>query len=122
MRLEELMVSVCRFEIELSEESKEMNKLVGLRTEFELPVDERNELSESVTLLLKFFERAIKSLNTWVKGNLQTCKISYGTFIPIELGRTQGTPGPNIRDKSILCRECGGYGHIQEECTNTKKN
>ena len=46
---------------------KEMKKLVGLRPESELPNDEGNEFSESVALLTKNFEIAIKSLNTQAK-------------------------------------------------------
>ena len=52
------------FEIELSEESKERKKLVGLRVESKQALDEGNDLSESVALLSKNFERAIKRLNT----------------------------------------------------------
>ena len=46
---------------------KEMKKLVGLRPESELPNDEGNEFSESVALLTKNFEIAIKRLNTQAK-------------------------------------------------------
>ena len=34
----------------------------------------------------------------------------------------QGTLGLNSINKPIQCKECGGYGHIQVECANTKKN
>ena len=63
------MGSLRTFEIEVNEKSKERKKLVGLRAEFELPVDEGNELLEYVALLSKNFERAIKRLNTQAKGN-----------------------------------------------------
>ena len=43
MRLEELIGSLCTFEIEMSKEDKEMKKLVGLRAEPELPNDEGDE-------------------------------------------------------------------------------
>ena len=66
-----------------------------LRVESELPVDEGNELLESMALL-KNFERAIERLNTKAKGNPQTRKIEYGTFNPTKFGRTQGTPGLNM--------------------------
>ena len=36
---------------------------MGLRAESELPINEGNELSESVALLSKNFERSIKRLN-----------------------------------------------------------
>ena len=45
MRFEELLGSLLMHEIELNEEFKERNKLIGLRVEFELPVDEGKELS-----------------------------------------------------------------------------
>ena len=48
MRLEELMGSLLKFEIELNEEYKERKKLVRLRVESELPVDEGNKLSKSI--------------------------------------------------------------------------
>ena len=60
MRLEELMGSIRTFEIDLNEEANERKKFVGLRAEFELPNDESDELFESVALLSKNFERAIK--------------------------------------------------------------
>ena len=44
MRLEELMGSLLTFEIYMNEESKEKNKIVELRAESELPIDEGNEL------------------------------------------------------------------------------
>ena len=91
MRLEEPMESLLTFEIELNEESKEMKKLVGLRAESEQPVDEGNELSESMAFLSKNFERAIKMLNNQAKDNPQTQKTAYGTFNPTTFGRTQGT-------------------------------
>ena len=47
MQLEELMGSLRSFEIELSEKSEERNKLMGLRAESELPVDEGSKLLES---------------------------------------------------------------------------
>ena len=64
MRLEESMRSLLTFEIELNEDSNERMKLVGLRVETKLLVDEGNGLSESMALLSKNFERAIKRLNT----------------------------------------------------------
>ena len=45
---------------------------MGLKAKSELLVDEGNELSEYMALLLKNFERAIKRLNAQVKGNPQT--------------------------------------------------
>ena len=51
MRLEELMESLLTFELKLNEESKERNKLVGLRAESKLPTDEGNEVSKSLALL-----------------------------------------------------------------------
>ena len=60
MRLEELIGSLRTFEIELSEESKERKKLVGLRVESELINHKGNEFLESMALLSKNFERAIK--------------------------------------------------------------
>ena len=110
------------FEIELNEESKERKKLMGLRVESEPPIDEGNELSEFVALISKNFERSIKRLNTQAKGNPQTQKIASGTFNLTKFSRTQGSLGPNIINKSIHCRECGGYGHIQVESGNKKKN
>ena len=68
-RLEEIMGSLLTFEIELIEESKERKKLIRLTAESKLPVDEGNELSESMALLIKNFERAIKRLNAQAKGN-----------------------------------------------------
>ena len=64
MRLEELIGSLRTFEIELSKESKERKKLMELRAKFELPNDEGSEFLESVALLSKNFERALKRLNT----------------------------------------------------------
>ena len=64
MRLEELKGSLRTFEIELKKKVKEMKKLMGLRTEFEPPNDESDELSESVALLSKNIERAIIQLKT----------------------------------------------------------
>ena len=75
-----------------------------------------------MALLSKNFERALKRLNTQVKGNSQTRKSSFGTFNPTKPGRTQGTPWLNLRNKPIEYRECEGYSHIQVECANTKKN
>ena len=60
MRLEELMGSLQTFEIELSEEFKERKKLVELKVESELPNDDGYELFESMALLSKKFERALK--------------------------------------------------------------
>ena len=74
MRLEELMGSLLTFEIEINEDSKEKKKIVELRAESELPIDERNELLESIALLSKNFEKAIKRLNARSKGILQTRK------------------------------------------------
>ena len=37
---------------------------MGLRAESEMPIDERKELSESMALWSKNFERTIKRLNT----------------------------------------------------------
>ena len=110
------------FEIELNEESKERKKLVGLRVESELPNDESSEYSELVALLSNNFEKVLKRLNTRVKGNSHTCKCAPGAFNLTKPVRTQGTPGLNSINKPIRCRECKGYGHIQVECVNTKKN
>ena len=41
------MGSLRTFEIELSEKSEERNKIMGLRAESELPVDEGSKLLES---------------------------------------------------------------------------
>ena len=49
-----------------------MKKLMGLRAESKLPVDEGNELFEYMALLIKNFERAMKRLNSQAKGNPQT--------------------------------------------------
>ena len=106
MTLEELMGSLLMFEIELNKESKERKKLIRLRVESKLLVDEGNELSESMTLLSNNFERAIKRLNAQEKGNPQTRKIAFATLNPIKFGRTLGSPRPNIMKKTIQCREC----------------
>ena len=45
-----------------------------LRAESELPIDEGNELLESIALLSKNFERAIKRLNAQSKDVPQTRK------------------------------------------------
>ena len=90
-----------------------------LRVESELPNDEGCEFSESMALLSKKFERALKRLNTLEKGNSQTRKFAYRTCNPTK--PTQGTIRSNLRNKPIQCRECGGYGNIQVECVNTKK-
>ena len=45
MRLEELKGSLLTFEIKMNQVSTKRKKLVGLRVEFELLVDEENELS-----------------------------------------------------------------------------
>ena len=66
------MGSLLAFEIELNEEFKERKKIVGLRVESELPVDEGSELSESEAYMSKNFERSIKRLNAQVKENPQT--------------------------------------------------
>ena len=58
----------------MNEESKEKNKIVELRAESELPIDEGNELLESIALLSKNFERVIKRLNAQSKGISQTRK------------------------------------------------
>ena len=42
---------------------------MGLRAESKLPNDEGSEFSKSVALLSMNFERALKRLNTQVKGN-----------------------------------------------------
>ena len=69
MRLEELVGSLGTFEIELSEEFRGRKKIVGLRAESKLPNDEGSKFSKSVALLSMNFERALKRLNTQVKGN-----------------------------------------------------
>ena len=79
-----------------------------LRVESKLPNDEGCEFSESMALLSKKFERALKRLNTLEKGNSQTRKFAYGTCNPTK--PTQGTIRSNLRNKPIQCRECGGYG------------
>ena len=100
-----------------------MKKLVGLRTKFEPPNDESDELSESMALLSKNIERDIIRLKTWAKGNTQTRKLASSSFNPTKFGRMQGgTSRPNPRSKSTQCRDCGGYGHIQIECSNERKN
>ena len=71
MRLEESMGSLLTFKIELNKESQERKKLVGLRVESKLPVNEGNELSEYVALLSNNFERAIKRLNAQAKETLK---------------------------------------------------
>ena len=109
MRLEELKGSLLTFEIKMNEVSTERKKLVGLRAEFELLVDEENELSESMALMSKNFERAIKRLNAQVKGNPQIGKIAFSTLNPTKFGRTQGSLGQNIKNQSIQCRECGSH-------------
>ena len=50
------MGSLLTSKIELNEESKERMKLVGLRADSELLVDEGDELLEFVALLSKNFE------------------------------------------------------------------
>ena len=60
MRLEEHIGFLRTFEIELSEDSKERKNLMGLRVESELPNDEGSEFLNSVSLLSKNFERALK--------------------------------------------------------------
>ena len=59
-----------------------------LRAEFELTIDEGNELSKSIALMSNNFERAIKRLNTKAKCNHKTRKISYATFNPTKFGKT----------------------------------
>ena len=93
MGLEELMGSLLMFEIELKEGSKEINKLVGLWAEIELPIDK--------DLLSNNFKRSIKRLNTQEKGDPQTRKIASSTFSPAKFGKTQRSLGPNIRNKPI---------------------
>ena len=101
MRLEELMGSLLTLEIELNEESKEIKKLVGLRVEFELLDVEGNNLLESVALMSKNFEGAIKRLNGQAKGNPQTRKIAFGILNPTKFGMTEGSSRLNTRNKSI---------------------
>ena len=122
MRIEELMRSLRTFEIELNEESKERKKLVGLRSKSKLPNDEGSEFSKLVALLSKNFERALKMLNTQAKCNSQTRKFAHRGFTLTRPIRTQETLGLNLRKKPIQCIKCGGYGHTQMECGNTKKN
>ena len=43
MGLEELMGSLCTFEIEISKKAKERKKVVGIRVESELPSDEGDD-------------------------------------------------------------------------------
>ena len=112
IRLEELIGSLLTFKIELNKEPEERNKPMGQRAKSKPPVDDGNELSKSVALLSKNFERAIKRLNAQAKGNPLTQKFPYGTFNSTKFGMAQGSPGPNFKNKSIESRECGGYGHI----------
>ena len=84
-RLEELVGSLLTFEKELNKESKERKKLVGLRAKSELLVDEGNELSESVALLSKNFEKAIKRLNTQAKVTIKLKKLNLTHLILLSL-------------------------------------
>ena len=58
---------------------------MGLRAESKLPNEEGSEFSESVALLSKNFETALKRLNTKVEGNSHTRKFAYGTVNPKKL-------------------------------------
>ena len=74
---------------------------MGLRVEFELPNNEGSEFSESMTLLLKNFERALKRLNTQAKCNSQTHKFALRDFNPTKPVMTQGSPGLKPINKPI---------------------
>ena len=50
------------------------------------------------------------------------CNFALGTFNPPKPGRTEKTLGSNPGNKLIQYKECEGYGHIEVECANTKKN
>ena len=50
---------------------------MGLRAESKLPNDEGNEFSESMALLSKIFERALKRLNTQANGKLSASLIFF---------------------------------------------
>ena len=80
------------------------------------------DFNKSVALLTKNFGKSIKKLNKQIKGTSQSRKAHTKSFNFSKFSRnTDENMVGKFKSKGIECKECGGFGHIQAECTNTKK-
>ncbi|KAI3458659.1 hypothetical protein Pfo_015322 [Paulownia fortunei] len=118
MKLDELMGFLQTFELNLNHNRRDKGKNVAFQTEVPKstsePVDD-DDISESVALLTKNFEKFLRKMNTKPykpkpskPSNLQKAKIIFNS-------------SDDQKGRRIQYRECEGFGHIQVECANTLK-
>ena len=144
MKLEELMGSLRTFEMNLDEEKGDKkSKGIAFQAEnredqIEVFWNEDDDLTESMVLLSKNFSKVLKKFNR-NKGymrNKDSGSVSTGVPTPrrntipnrgnFNAGsRNRSDTGNNLdsnaRNKTIQCRECEGFKHLQAECANNLK-
>ena len=141
MKLEELMVSLRTFEMNLEEEKGDQkSKGIALQVEshaeeMESVCDDDNDLVESIIKIIKRLCRSngdgsrSKDPGSVSTGVPTPRRNTYTNDESFNAGSRNRFAGGNssefyVKNKGIQCRECEGFGHIQAECANVikKKN
>ncbi|GAA0154433.1 hypothetical protein LIER_37880 [Lithospermum erythrorhizon] len=112
MRLDELIGNLTTFEMKL--ESSGTDKKKGVALNVSCKDGEEEDLAETMSLLAKNFNKTMKRFNKKPYGN---SRFDSGK----KVNRVEGTVNNGTlqsKGKTIQCRECEGFGHIQVQCPN----
>ncbi|GAA0167281.1 hypothetical protein LIER_22249 [Lithospermum erythrorhizon] len=120
MRLDELIGNLTTFEMKLESSGTDKKKEVALNVSCK--EGEEQDLAETMSLLAKNFNKTMKKFNKKPYGSTDMAKINDRRSDNWKkVNRMEGT-GNNSplqsKGKSIQCRECEGFGHIQVQCPN----
>ncbi|GAA0162653.1 hypothetical protein LIER_18695 [Lithospermum erythrorhizon] len=120
IRLDELIGNLTTFEMKL--ESSGTDKKKGVALNVSCKEGEEEDLAETMSLLAKNFNKTMKRFNKKPYGSADMAKINDRRFDNWKkVNRMEGAEnnGPlQSKGKSIQCRECEGFGHIQVQCPN----
>ncbi|KAH6778082.1 hypothetical protein C2S51_009394 [Perilla frutescens var. frutescens] len=118
MKLQELMGSLCTFELGLTDEETVQKKSIAFQagSSADVPsnVPDKHDLAETIVMLSKNFSRFDKCYEKSKQNNPDKNRL----FKP---RRSKDEDSNEDKHKEVKCRECGGFGHYQAECANTLK-
>ena len=129
LQLDTLMGNLETYELELSEDKKyqQKKKSVAFKTEVEVTVPHSDEDRDDdyTSLYAKHFNKSFKKMLADRRRRFSSPREDDdGEAGPSEQFQKKNSFKPNNggdNKKDILCRECGGRGHIARECANTVK-
>ncbi|KAH6762795.1 hypothetical protein C2S52_020228 [Perilla frutescens var. hirtella] len=118
MKLQELMGPLRTFEMGLTDEETAQKKSIAFQagSSSDVPnnVPDKQDLAESIALLIKNFSKFVKRYEKSSQNNSVKNRFSKSR-------RTKDEDPSEEKLKEVKCRECGGLGHYQAECANTLK-